>query len=138
MAEEHQELHQVVTPAQRKPSFFDNALFVIAGLGVCSQCVLLGKVILIDHDLAISGFSLFFLAIFGIAYLISLKRAALKLMRWVGIALPIVTAAVIFVVFLALQRPMAEWFASAIIAFALSFVVTAPSFLCSRCKSNEK
>ena len=132
MAGEHQKIHQVVTPENNRPSLFDNVLLIAAELGAGSQCVLLSKVVLIDRDIAIAGFSFFFLAIFGIAYLISLRKALLGLIRWTGILVPILAGVASMIVFICLQQSVHEWFASGIMAMTLSLLLSFTSFLCAK------
>lgn len=138
MEREHQEVHPVVENARQESSLFSDVLLIVSLLGIGSQAVLLTKVVLIDHDIAVAGFSLFFYALFGIAYLLALKRANKFLTKWAGVIASLLAAASALITFSFLSSEISSWVVASIISLAFSGILSLPVFLSIKGSSHEK
>ena len=78
MENEHQGLPEEIESRKRGNRGVSSALAAVALTNIGIQLILFLKAALVDGDIAISGFSLFFLALFGLTFYLSLKRASAK------------------------------------------------------------
>ena len=129
MEREHPEIHPIIRSEKGTAHFFENALLVISSLGICSQSVLLSVVILVNKDIAISGFSMFFFAIFGIVFLFSVKRANRIIIRWATISAPLLSALISSITLLSLSKGFLVGISGTAIALTISGIPTFPAFL---------
>lgn len=138
MEREHSEIHQVVEDQKKRPTFFYNALMVFSLLSCAAQCVLISKSVIIDKSIAITGLCLFFLAIFALLFVISLKGANAKLITVVGFLAPLIGGLVSFLVAYFLQKDIALAFVAFALSFVLGSLISYPSCIKAMLEKGEK
>ena len=138
MENEHREVPERVVPCpEPTSSLFASVVSVIALVSIGAQLVLLLKSILIDQDVAIAGFSLFFLAIFGLAYYLTLKRASSQLVFYSGIACSFLCGAAGSIAFILLSASMEICVTSPFVLICLMGGVCMPSIILSKGTRHE-
>ena len=132
MENEHQGLPEEIKPPKGIGEGVSSTLAVVALVSIGIQLILFFKSAFVDGDIAIAGFSLFFLALFGLVYYLSLKRALPKV---VFLSSVICSPAICFgglVLYFGFSVPAEQSVIASIVSFVFMAILSCPAALISR------
>lgn len=138
MENEHQGLPEEVGSQKRLAPGVASTLAVVALINIGVQLILFLKSALVDGDIAIAGFSLFFLALFGLTYYLSLKRSLPKVTFISSIACSLAVCFGGLVLRFGFAVPVEQSVLVAIVAFVFMAVISCPAAFISRRRRYEE
>ncbi len=138
MENEHQGVPEKLDNKQGLGQGLSSALSVVSLINIGVQIVLFLKATTVDGDIAIAGFSLFFLALFGLAYYLSIKQSRPKVVFISSIACSLLSCVGGIVLFFGFSVPIEQSAAISLASFVFTLLISGPALLVSKGWKHEK